>query len=132
MFWTDWGASPKIETAYLNGENRQTIISSSLGWPNDIALDYATTKIYWIDAQTDKIEHADYTGSSRGYLLLKPGIHPFGVDIYGSSLYWTDWRTVSGLHQMDKSSGTLTGKTQVNGQPMGLVVMDSSRQPPSM
>jgi len=131
MFWTDWGASAKIESAYLNGENRQTIIASPLGWPNDIALDYSSKMIYWVDAQIDKIEYANYNGVGRGHLLLYPGIHPFGVDIYSSWLYWTDWNTQSGLHQMDKSTGSLMGKTQVYGRRMGLVVMDSSRQPSS-
>jgi len=131
MFWTDWGASSKIETAHLNGENRHTIVSSSLGWPNDIALDYSSQKIYWVDASIHKIEYANYSGLGRGYLLHKPEIHPFGVDIYGQWLYWTDWNTQSGIHQMDKSTGSLIGETHVYGSGMGLVVMDSTRQPSS-
>jgi hypothetical protein len=129
LFWTDWGVQPKIETAYLNGENRSTIVSSSLGWPNDITLDHQSQRIYWVDAKFDKIESTDYSGNNRQQLLHHPGIHPFGVDILNSWLFWTDWATVSGLHKMDKSTGSLQGKLFVPGKRMGIAVYDSSRQP---
>ena len=44
MYWTDWGLSPKIEKANYDGTNRQTIISSGLGFPNAIALDISGSK----------------------------------------------------------------------------------------
>ena len=31
MYWTDWGAQPKIEKANMDGSNRKAIISSHLG-----------------------------------------------------------------------------------------------------
>jgi len=129
MFWTDWGSSPKIESAYLNGENRHTVVSSSLGWPNDIALDHASKKIYWVDARTDKIESADYSGSNRKQLFHYSGIHPFGVTLLYSWLYWTDWNTGSGLHQMNKTTGSLINKLQISGRRMGITVFDNSTQP---
>ena len=45
MYWSDWGDNPMIERAYMNGSNRETIISEDLIWPNGIALDLAG-KIY--------------------------------------------------------------------------------------
>ena len=39
MYWTDWGDHPKIERADLNGNNRLTLVSGNMGWPNGIALD---------------------------------------------------------------------------------------------
>lgn len=56
MYWTDWGVRPKIERASLDGKDRVVLLNSSLGWPNGLALDYATGKLYWGDAKTDKIE----------------------------------------------------------------------------
>lgn len=56
MYWTDWGVRPKIERANLDGKDRVVLLNSSLGWPNGLALDYATGKLYWGDAKTDKIE----------------------------------------------------------------------------
>lgn len=31
MFWTDWGKSPKIERAYLDGTSRKAIVTNDLG-----------------------------------------------------------------------------------------------------
>jgi len=131
MFWTDWGSSPKIETAYLNGENRHPIISSTLGWPNDITLDHSTQKIYWVDAKIDRIETADYSGNNRTVLFSQPGINlnPFGVAIYSEWLFWTDWNTQSGLHKMNRTSGRLKSKMYINGRRMGLAINDKSLQP---
>lgn len=56
MFWSDWGERPKIERANLDGTDRMVLLNTSLGWPNGLALDYATGKLYWGDAKTDKIE----------------------------------------------------------------------------
>lgn len=56
MYWTDWGQKPKIERANLDGSERVVLVNTSLGWPNGLALDYATGKLYWGDAKTDKIE----------------------------------------------------------------------------
>ena len=39
LYWTDWGAQPKIEMSDLDGQNRQVIVDTELGWPNGIAHD---------------------------------------------------------------------------------------------
>lgn len=71
MYWTDWGESPKIECAYLDGSERRVLVNTSLGWPNGLALDLEEDKLYWGDAKTDKIEvRADPTGILRKQVLL--------------------------------------------------------------
>ncbi|XP_031559988.1 sushi, von Willebrand factor type A, EGF and pentraxin domain-containing protein 1-like [Actinia tenebrosa] len=132
IFWTDWGKEPKIERAYLNGKNRRTIVSSSLGWPNDITLDHRYYKIYWVDALNDKIESSDYSGNHRTMLFHRPGIHPFGVDLLSTSLFWTDWRTIQGVHKLDLSTGAVQSNVTLSGTAMGIAVFDTSRQPSSI
>lgn len=56
MYWTDWGQQPKIERANLDGTDRLVLVDTYLGWPNGLALDYSTGKLYWGDAKMDKIE----------------------------------------------------------------------------
>lgn len=71
MYWTDWGESPKIECAYLDGSERRVLVNTSLGWPNGLALDLEEDKLYWGDAKTDKIEvRADLMGILRKQVLL--------------------------------------------------------------
>lgn len=79
MYWTDWGQQPKIERANLDGTDRVVLVDSSLGWPNGLALDHSTGKLYWGDAKTDKIEvrgpggpsGSGGTGSEPCYLCFK-------------------------------------------------------------
>lgn len=65
MYWTDWGASPKIERAGMDASRRQVIISSNLTWPNGLAIDYASQRLYWADAGMKTIEFAGLDGSKR-------------------------------------------------------------------
>ena len=40
VYWTDWGASPKIEMASYDGSGRTTISTTNLKWPNGMAIDF--------------------------------------------------------------------------------------------
>ena len=47
MVWTDWGASPKLEIAGMDGSNRTTIVSERVTWPNDITIDHTTGRLVY-------------------------------------------------------------------------------------
>ena len=65
MYWSDWGKSPKIERAGMDGKKRQPIIYQNLTWPNGLSIDYNEKRIYWADAGTNRIEYADLDGQNR-------------------------------------------------------------------
>lgn len=65
MYWTDWGANPKIERAGMDASSRMVIISSNLTWPNGLAIDYETRRLYWADAGMKTIEYGSFDGSGR-------------------------------------------------------------------
>ena len=83
MWWTDWGVKPKIETAYMDGTHRVTVIDKDLGWPNGIVVDYDENKIYWCDAKLDKIEVANMNGTGRRVLVKDNLPHLFGFSLLG-------------------------------------------------
>ncbi|GIY75808.1 low-density lipoprotein receptor-related protein 6 [Caerostris extrusa] len=62
MFWTDWGESPKIEKASMNGDqhSRVAIVTHGISWPNGIAIDYDTKRLYWTDAKEKYIASVDF------------------------------------------------------------------------
>ena len=126
MFWTDWGYTPKIEKANMDGTGRTTIIIAGLGYPNGLAIDYSQNLIFWTDAKTKQLESADFSGNNRRVLLdLSSGSSfPFGLVLHRKSLYWTDWNTKS-VHRYDML--TRENSTLIIGisKPMGLVIYDS-------
>jgi low density lipoprotein receptor-related protein 5/6 len=65
----NWGSKPKIERAHLDGSRRVTIVNSSLGWPNGIAVDREEQLVYWGDAKMDKIEVVNVDGTGRRVLV---------------------------------------------------------------
>lgn len=64
MFWSDWGESPRIERAGMDGSHRSSIITQNVRWPNGITLDLVLDRIYWIDAKLNLIGSADLDGAN--------------------------------------------------------------------
>ena len=113
LFWTDWGSSPKIERSSLSGENRQTIISADIVWPNDVAVDYTSNRLYWIDAHSDKLESANLDGKNRQLQVQLRYhniiIHPYSMTfLVGKNIsYITDWYQ-DALYEFDHMSSNVT------------------------
>ncbi|KAL3196246.1 hypothetical protein MRX96_015548 [Rhipicephalus microplus] len=93
----------KIERSFLDGSGRRVIIATDLGWPNGLAIDYETERLYWVDAQLDCIEFSDFNGKSR-QKLIEGVSHPFGLTQYQSYIYWTDWHTKA-IEKAHKETG---------------------------
>lgn len=78
LYWSDWGESPRIERAYLDGSQRKVIINQDLGFPNGITIDYKERRLYWTDALKDRIDTADLNGNHR-VQLVPDAKNPFGM-----------------------------------------------------
>lgn len=103
MFWTDWGKLPRIESAFLDGSSRKIIVGTSIGWPNGLAIDFEQNRLYWADAQLDRIEAVDFDGQNR-LVVVKQVLHPYGVAVHGPYVYWTDWQNKA-IERADKHNG---------------------------
>jgi hypothetical protein len=91
MYWTDWGVSPAIIKAGMDGSTPLAIVQDNLKWPNGISVDHGNSRVYWTDANLDRIETVDLDGGDRR-IVKSTGIkHPFGVDVMGDVVYWSDW-----------------------------------------
>lgn len=71
MYWSDWGASPKIERAGMDGSVRRVLVSTNLTWPNGLAIDHNLGRLYWVDGGTKAIEYSRLDGSGRTALKSK-------------------------------------------------------------
>ena len=105
MYWTDWGANPKIEQSQMDGSARQVIVTGNLGWPKGLTIDQATNRLFWADAKLDKVEVSDLDGGNRQNIIsYLSDIHPSGLAVYMNVLYWTDWN-YHGIVRYNLSSG---------------------------
>jgi len=87
MYWTDWGVEAKIESAALDGTDRKVVVDSSLVWPNGLAIDRLEHRLYWADAELDRIEMAYVNGSGRRVLVSEDLSHVFGFALLGMDAF---------------------------------------------
>uniref|UniRef100_A0A3B3I417 Low density lipoprotein receptor-related protein 2a n=1 Tax=Oryzias latipes TaxID=8090 RepID=A0A3B3I417_ORYLA len=105
IFWTDWYRPAKIMRAWGDGSHAVSIVNTTLGWPNGLAIDWSAMRLYWVDAFFDKIEHSNFDGRNRLSLERIAQIsHPFGLTIFEGYAYFTDWR-LGGIVRVRKSDG---------------------------
>lgn len=124
MYWTEWGASPKIKRAGMDGSARQSVVEKNLGWPNGLTIDLATDRLYWVDAKRNDMERSDLNGGNRERLLLStPYINPYRLAVFENVLYWTDWTTKS-ISRLNLSSGNQQIIFDGLQKPMNIHVFD--------
>ena len=135
MFWTDLGMTAKIESAFLDGEGRRTIIENDLSQPNGITIDYTTQKIYWSDSDLDRIEYSNYDGTERTVLeSVNEGlVHPYGLSIVDELLFWTDLGSnylyyTHKDHGNTEGLGTLQALAHFTSSPYGVEALVDFRQ----
>ncbi|XP_035811393.2 low-density lipoprotein receptor-related protein 2a isoform X1 [Amphiprion ocellaris] len=105
IFWTDWYRPAKIMRAWGDGSHALSIVNTTLGWPNGLAIDWSSMRLYWVDAFFDKIEHSSFDGQNRLSLDRITQIsHPFGLTIFEGYAYFTDWR-LGGIVRVRKTDG---------------------------
>ncbi|XP_043921911.1 low-density lipoprotein receptor-related protein 5 [Protopterus annectens] len=129
MYWTDWGETPRIERAGMDGSTRKIIVDSDIYWPNGLTIDLEEQKLYWADAKLSFIHRANLDGSFRQKVVEGTLTHPFALTLSGETLYWTDWQTRS-IHACNKHTGEKRREI-LSGiySPMDIQVFSQERQP---
>ena len=130
LYWTDVGKNPKIEQAAMDGTARRIIVNENLGSPNGLTMDHSSNRLYWIDANRDRIEEFDLNNSNRRVILIfTTDVSPFGLAMNQNWLYWSDWKTKTILRV-----STSEGKKEVIAfglkLPMDLFVYDAASSSP--
>ena len=130
MYWTDWGNVPSIVVAGMDGSLPFPIIDTGLNWPNGLALDQGTSRLYWVDAHSDIIETCNLDGGDRRVIKSDGIRHPFSMDIFADTLYWSDW-TAHQIQSCNKFTGEnhKTIHTATRDQINGVAVFHAAAQP---
>ncbi|CAB4007043.1 low-density lipo receptor-related 4 isoform X1 [Paramuricea clavata] len=106
LYWTNLNAR-KISRAYMNGEHKEDIITTSLLSPTGLTIDYPNNKLFWLDSKTHYIESSDLDGNNRRRIEVYDLRFPFDIAVFGDNIYWSDsnLKTVS-------SANKFTGKNK--------------------
>lgn len=90
FFWANTGQEAKIERAYLDGSNR-SVLATGLQYPADLAVDYQSGLLYWVDRRAATLEKISIDGSGRVTVMNSDDIvSPVAVFIYNDYILWAD------------------------------------------
>lgn len=88
IYWTGFRKIMKIQLTSMGSSNGQSILTTGLEGPYDIALDIRQEKMYWtVDG---KIQSADLDGSNAKDVITgldRP--RDIALDVEGDKIYWT-------------------------------------------
>ena len=93
MYWVS-PSTDDIKRANLDGTSIETLISSGLSDPRDIALDVTAGKMYWTESGSSDIKRANLDGTSVETLNTNANIPNSGfagglaLDLTNSKMYW--------------------------------------------
>ncbi len=75
----------------MDGSDPQIIIMGGVSEVTDLAMDYNTSMLYWVDSGV--IHSSDYNGQGKTILSVVNTSIPSGVSVNDGTLYWTQKRT---------------------------------------
>lgn len=104
LYWTDWGSSPFIARIGMDGTLMTKLVTVGIFWPNGITIDYSVDKVWWVEANLDRIEFMNLDGSGRHQLNVQVLSHPYGITVFEDALFWTDWNFKS-VNRADRFTG---------------------------
>lgn len=123
MYWTDWGDNAAIWRADMDGTRASYLVADAVAWPNGLAYDRPTDRLYWCDAKLNTIEYLELDTMKRAVLLQRDDVHPFGLAVFESTVYWSDWSS-SSIEMFNKYDGSHRGRLLQNApdKVMGITV----------
>ena len=75
LYWSDLGAVSKIERSRLDGTGRVIFVGEDLDKPLGLSVDYAASRLYWVDDFRHTIESVDLvSGRNRRAIHITPNI----------------------------------------------------------
>lgn len=105
LYWADYGQTPKIEKALLDGTNRTILVSSGIITPRGLALDWKTGYVFWVDDSLDMIARIYPHGGETE--IVRYGSRyptPYGITVFEDSIIWVD-RNLKKVFQASKEPG---------------------------
>ncbi len=133
LFYSDWGEEAHIGRASMDGTEYRVILNRTnvkfgMKWPNGLAIDHVTLRLYWADAKLDYIAHSTFQGNDVRLLLAEHVHHIFAISVFEDYIYWSDWETkvVSRTHKYH--ARIISNLTAVHHRPTAIQVVHSLKQ----
>lgn len=137
--WTDLGSIksfPRIERCNQDGHARKILYQdgNNLFSPSALTIDFATSRIFWVDARLYSISSIDFNGADRR-MVFQSNYYlwtPLDVDILDDRLYWADANksavfAINKFGLLDEQDSTV--HTLFSQPVSSITIVDKSKQP---
>ncbi|XP_061183615.1 low-density lipoprotein receptor-related protein 2-like [Saccostrea echinata] len=105
LYWTEFGNITEIGRSYMDGTSKKYIATTDIGWPNGLAIDFISNRLYWTDGLRNRIEYSDLNGGNRQVLTTDNDAHLMSIVIHGQYLYYTAWNRQR-ITKINKATGS--------------------------
>jgi hypothetical protein len=125
---------PHIGLAGMDGENLVILVNESIRWPNGLAFDMPSNRLFWGEAYFDLLESIRLDGTGR--ISVKPAtnfmsLHPFSVAVFEDTIYWSDYglRDIQSCHKFTGENHEVVVKS-ARIQTYGIQIAHELLEPP--
>jgi low density lipoprotein receptor-related protein 5/6 len=128
IIWTDWGESPKIERASMDGDksSRMVLVNERIFWPNGLTVDIENNLIYFVDGNLHFLDVMNLDGTGRR-TILKDLHYPYSITYINKKLFWSDWN-VGSINSYDVETGEMKEIIDAPDVPITVRAWDKSLQ----
>merc|ERR1711971_1211900 len=130
---------PHIGLSGMDGQHLVILVNdSSVRWPNGIAFDMPSNRLFWGEAYFDLLESIRLDGTGR--ISVKPAtkfmaLHPFSVAVFEDTIYWSDYglRDIQSCHKFTGDNHQVVYKSaSINtfGTFFGIQIVHELLEPP--
>lgn len=124
---------PHIGLAGMDGEDLSILVNTSIRWPNGLAFDMPSNRLFWGEAFYDLLESIRLDGTQR--ISVKPStnfmsLHPFSVAVFEDTIYWSDYglRDIQSCHKFTGQNHKVVVK-QARLQTYGIQIVHPLLEP---
>ena len=94
MYYAIFGttlAPSSINRASMDGTNPTTLVNTGLEHPWGITIDFKTSRLFWTDMHTNKIESSSLQGCDRRTVISLSDVGLLGIAVSNERIYWGEY-----------------------------------------
>ncbi|XP_033107798.1 low-density lipoprotein receptor-related protein 2-like isoform X2 [Anneissia japonica] len=132
IYWVEQGEFPKIEVAWMNGENREELVTRDLIEPTGLTIDFANYQtVYFADRKENLIFSMNFDGSNARAIKGGDLLNPYQMDVFGIYFYWStsSFKEAGQILNSDKLRSDISMTVPSIGRHAALKIYHKERYP---
>lgn len=97
FYWTDVRSSSIRSSKYDGTQRRPTTSQGTMGFPEDVAVDWVSKNVYWTDSANDIVSVASIKDGKQRTVVEEGLVNPRGIAVHPGFglLFWSDWNRLA-------------------------------------